>query len=90
MEHGWCGLVPTLLNLEEHDGREKIFVAMSITMRSCRTSFRSFRPTLTSLKEEYATLASRELDEGEVDGYFTKLLTSLDEIIRKIDLKEEL
>ncbi|XP_002737127.1 nucleotide exchange factor SIL1-like [Saccoglossus kowalevskii] len=73
LEQGWCELIPTLLQVPEHDGREKVLQAMEIMLDSCRKEYtnQSLIEQLRTLQSEYEKLAMEEVTENSDDFYFT-------------------
>ena len=88
VEQGWCELIPTLLDSQEHDSREKILNAMKTFNDICTSSFKNFEPKLNKLRQEYTVLAKEETTDD--DKYFTIILQSVNKMISLIGLKDEL
>ena len=89
LEQGWCGLVPQLLDLSEHDSREQVLKTMKTLGDTCTETFSHFRKTLSQLKQEYKMLAFAEGEEKE-DDYFTHMLTLIKDLMKSISIREEL
>jgi hypothetical protein len=95
VERGWCKLVPQLLNIPEHDSREKVLNLMWTVNVPCHMEFSNYVRTLESLKLEYSDLAKQEVQDvsGDVDvSYFAELLQKVDRMIETFPtaVKDEL
>ncbi|XP_032635585.1 nucleotide exchange factor SIL1 isoform X3 [Chelonoidis abingdonii] len=87
VEQGWCGIISNLLALPEHDTREKVLKTVRILMAACRDKYQgdyALNTTLSMLRIEYEELAAEEQREGDNDGYFKELLSSINTIIQEL------
>ncbi|TRZ14965.1 hypothetical protein HGM15179_012141 [Zosterops borbonicus] len=87
VEQGWCALVPNLLAMPEHDTREKVLKLVGVLVAFCREHYRgdpALGTTLSLLRSEYEELAAEEQREGDKDGYFRELLSSINTIIQEL------
>ncbi|XP_075397743.1 nucleotide exchange factor SIL1 [Tenrec ecaudatus] len=86
-EQGWCTITASLLALPEHDAREKVLQTLGALLTACRDHYRQdtqLNRTLASLQVEYQVLAELELQEGEAEGYFRELLSSVSSLQREL------
>ncbi|XP_053236479.1 nucleotide exchange factor SIL1 [Podarcis raffonei] len=87
VEQGWCGIIPNLLRMPEHDAREKVLKTVHVLLASCRDSYKadhSLSHTLSLLRQEYEVLAADEQKEGEDDGYFKEVLGSINSLAQQL------
>ncbi|KAF7239838.1 Nucleotide exchange factor SIL1, partial [Varanus komodoensis] len=87
VEQGWCTIIANLLVLPEHDTREKVLKTVHVLLSSCRDSYRADRylsHVLDLLRQEYEDLAAEEQREGDEDGYFKELLSSINSIAQQL------
>lgn len=87
VEQGWCVIISNLLALPEHDTREKVLKTVHILMAACRDGYQgdyALSTTLSMLRTEYEELAAEEQREGDKDGYFKELLSSINTIIQEL------
>lgn len=87
VEQGWCVIISNLLALPEHDTREKVLKTVRVLMAFCRDGYHgdhALRTTLSMLRTEYEELAAEEQREGDKDGYFKELLSSINTIIQEL------
>lgn len=87
VEQGWCGIIPNLLRMPEHDAREKVLKTVHVLLASCRDSYKadhSLSHTLSLLRQEYEVLAADEQKEGEDDGYFKEVLSSINSLAQQL------
>uniref|UniRef100_A0A8C4VR96 Nucleotide exchange factor SIL1 n=1 Tax=Gopherus evgoodei TaxID=1825980 RepID=A0A8C4VR96_9SAUR len=87
VEQGWCGIISNLLALPEHDTREKVLKTVRVLMAACRDKYQgdyALNTTLSMLRIEYEDLAAEEQREGDNDGYFKELLSSINTIIQEL------
>lgn len=87
MEQGWCTIISDLLKMPEHDTREKVLKTVHVLLAFCRDNYRgdhSLNHTLDLLRREYEELAAEEQKEGEEDGYFKELLSSINRIAQQL------
>ncbi|XP_043376262.1 nucleotide exchange factor SIL1 isoform X2 [Dermochelys coriacea] len=87
VEQGWCVIISNLLALPEHDTREKVLKTVRILMAACRDGYQgdyALSTTLSMLRTEYEELAAEEQREGDKDGYFKELLSSINTIIQEL------
>ncbi|XP_060088960.1 nucleotide exchange factor SIL1 isoform X2 [Heteronotia binoei] len=88
LEQGWCTIVSDLLKLpKEHDTREKVLQTMHVLLAFCRDNYKgdhSLDQTLSLLRREYEELAAEEQKEGDEDGYFKELLSSINSIAQQL------
>uniref|UniRef100_UPI00358E45B7 nucleotide exchange factor SIL1 n=1 Tax=Myxine glutinosa TaxID=7769 RepID=UPI00358E45B7 len=85
-QHGWCERLPALLAHPDHDAREKVLRCMAELMRECREEFLSasgLQAALGELQSEYQKLAATEQIENEPEGYFNRMLYSVQELQRQ-------
>ena len=87
-EAGWCELIPGLLNVEDHDAREKVLHAMLTLVSKCRSDFSLALTDLRRLESEYKILALREEEEG--DDYFASLVSLVSTMLTSVKAKDEL
>ncbi|XP_070211540.1 nucleotide exchange factor SIL1-like isoform X1 [Littorina saxatilis] len=92
LESGWCSLIPTLLDLPDHDSREKVLVAMETILPACRAEFQHSVQTLRTLQKEYADILSQEQADGEEndDGFFQGMISTLRGLLAQLAPKDEL
>ncbi|ESP03726.1 hypothetical protein LOTGIDRAFT_237555 [Lottia gigantea] len=83
---GWCKLIPSLLELPDHDSREKIIIAMTTLQTSCWNEFVKYRPVLTRLSKEYERLSHEDV----TDSYFTDLQKIIQNLLDNLNKKIEL
>jgi len=81
---GWCGRLPGLLQLSDHESREHVMVAMTTMARSCLATFQPEIKALEALKEEYVKLAEAEADGDDDDSYFMTLVTQTQNLINAL------
>ncbi|XP_042706692.1 nucleotide exchange factor SIL1 isoform X9 [Chrysemys picta bellii] len=87
VEQGWCVIISNLLALPEHDTREKVLKTVRVLMAACRDGYQgdyALSTTLSMLRTEYEELAAEEQREGDNDGYFKELLSSINTIIQEL------
>uniref|UniRef100_A0A8C8SKT9 Nucleotide exchange factor SIL1 n=1 Tax=Pelusios castaneus TaxID=367368 RepID=A0A8C8SKT9_9SAUR len=87
VEQGWCVTISNLLALPEHDTREKVLQTVRVLMAACRDRYRgdhALSTTLSVLRTEYEELVAEEQREGDKDGYFKELLSSINTIIQEL------
>ncbi|XP_042300934.1 nucleotide exchange factor SIL1 isoform X1 [Sceloporus undulatus] len=87
VEQGWCAIISNLLRMPEHDTREKVLKTVHVLLAFCRESYshdHSLAHTLSLLRQEYEELAAEEQKEGEEDGYFKELLSSINSITQQL------
>ncbi|KAM9128868.1 nucleotide exchange factor SIL1 isoform 4-T5 [Pangshura tecta] len=87
VEQGWCGIISNLLALPEHDTREKVLKTVRVLMAACMDKYQgdyALNTTLSMLRTEYEELAAEEQREGDNDGYFKELLSSINAIIQEL------
>ncbi|XP_019616864.1 PREDICTED: nucleotide exchange factor SIL1-like [Branchiostoma belcheri] len=86
VEAGWCQLIPTLLDSPDHDTREKVLRAMITLYTPCQSDYKSAETEehLSVLRGEYQALVVEEKQEDSGDGYFSLLLSLVDEISTKM------
>ncbi|XP_074865764.1 nucleotide exchange factor SIL1 [Carettochelys insculpta] len=87
VEQGWCVIIANLLALPEHDTREKVLKTVRVLLAACRDGFQvdhALSTTLSTLRSEYEELAAEEQKEGDKDGYFKELLSSVNTIIQEL------
>ncbi|KAL5021502.1 hypothetical protein ScPMuIL_000657 [Solemya velum] len=87
IEHRWCELVPTLLDMPGHDAKESVLVAMSTLSTYCKKNFSKDQSSLQHLQKEYEELAKEEQDD---DKYFGYILQTINDLLLKVRIKEEL
>lgn len=80
VNQGWCDLIPNLLDLPEHDAREKVLAAMWTLRDACTRNFLRAAPVLRRLKAEYLELSEIEKLEDD-DLYFSGLLGTIDHLL---------
>ena len=90
IEQGWCDLVATLLDVDEHDSREKVIAAMKTLADYCKSSFVKSQSRLGRLKAEYEKLSAEEKLEGDGDDYFQVLHKTVSSVLSRIAIKDEL
>ncbi|XP_012583338.1 PREDICTED: nucleotide exchange factor SIL1 [Condylura cristata] len=86
-EQGWCEITARLLALPEHDAREKVLQTLGALLATCRDRYQQdpqLSRTLASLQAEYQALAALELQDGEDEGYFRELLSSINSLMREL------
>ncbi|XP_006891242.1 PREDICTED: nucleotide exchange factor SIL1-like [Elephantulus edwardii] len=86
-EQGWCAITANLLALPEHDAREKVLQALGALLATCRDHYREdaqLSRTLAGLQMEYQALAALELQEGDDEGYFRELLSSINSLLQEL------
>ncbi|XP_069340193.1 nucleotide exchange factor SIL1 [Eulemur rufifrons] len=86
-EQGWCEITARLLALPGHDAREKVLQTLGALLATCRDHYHrdpSLGRTLASLQAEYQALASLELQDGEDEGYFRDLLSSVEGLRKEL------
>ncbi|XP_006866284.1 PREDICTED: nucleotide exchange factor SIL1 [Chrysochloris asiatica] len=86
-EQGWCAITANLLELPEHDAREKVLQTLGALLATCRDHYRQdaqLGRTLASLQAEYQALAALELQDGEDEGYFQELLASINSLLQEL------
>ncbi|XP_078524548.1 nucleotide exchange factor SIL1 [Lissotriton helveticus] len=84
LEHGWCTLIPGLLSVPEHDHREKVLKIIKLLLPTCGDSFKTDKQlgtTLSILLKEYQDLWTEEQQEGEKDGYFKEIFSTVSGIM---------
>ncbi|KAH0621913.1 hypothetical protein JD844_023657 [Phrynosoma platyrhinos] len=87
VEQGWCAIISNLLRMPEHDTREKVLKTVHVLLAFCRESYtqdHSLAHMLSLLRQEYEELAAEEQKEGEEDGYFKELLSSINSIAQQL------
>ncbi|XP_062981336.1 nucleotide exchange factor SIL1 [Elgaria multicarinata webbii] len=87
VEQGWCTIISNLLQMPEHDTREKVLKTVHVLLASCRDSYtgdHDLGHTLNLLRQEYEDLAAEEQKEGDEDGYFKELLSSINSIAQQL------
>jgi len=95
VEHGWCQLVPRLLDdISEHDAREKVLGTMWSLREPCRAQFADHVTMLRRLHEEYTRLSEMEIRHDQLSSsdelpYFTELLHTVDNIIRHVSIARD-
>ncbi|XP_074642381.1 nucleotide exchange factor SIL1-like [Tubulanus polymorphus] len=87
IDQNWCDLFPNLLNIPEHDSREKVLNAMSTLVKPCRNKFNKVLPSLTRLRTEYENLAAQDQDQ---DSYYTDVYETVNNVINRLAEKDEL
>lgn len=89
-ELSWCQYLPPLLQLTEHDKREKVLLAMTTLHDFCQSSFKDThtRSLLTQLKSEYEELSLSEVKED--DKYFTGVLHIVDSLLQQLSKDEHI
>ena len=90
IEQGWCEYISSLLEIPEHDSREKVLNAMTVLMDSCQQNFSKSYKSLYKLKSEYEQLSIEEENEVGGDKYFSNLLQTVSSVISKLPIKDEL
>ncbi|XP_054851528.1 nucleotide exchange factor SIL1 [Eublepharis macularius] len=86
-EQGWCTIISNLLKLPEHDTREKVLKTVHVLLAFCRDNYKGdhgLNHTLRLLRQEYEELAAEEQKEGDEDGYFKELLSSINSIAQQL------
>ncbi|XP_071481573.1 nucleotide exchange factor SIL1-like [Diadema antillarum] len=87
VEQGWCDFVPELLEISDHDTREKVLHLLEVLLPHCRhfKSNPALLDRLASLSRDYHSLATEESsDAGNVDEYFSSLVSLVDRILSQI------
>ncbi|KAL8172997.1 UNVERIFIED_CONTAM: hypothetical protein K2H54_036397 [Gekko kuhli] len=87
IEQGWCAIISNLLRLPEHDTREKVLKTVHVLLALCRDNYKgdhSLNHTLGLLRREYEELVAEEQREGDEDGYFKELLSSINSIAQQL------
>nr|XP_008113583.1 PREDICTED: nucleotide exchange factor SIL1 isoform X1 [Anolis carolinensis] len=87
VEQGWCAIIPNLLRMPGHDSREKVLKMVHVLLDYCRESYaqdHSLNHMLGLLRQEYEELAAEEQKEGDGDGYFKELLSSINSIAQEL------
>lgn len=91
VELGWCNYIPVLLDVKEHDVREKVLRAMTSIAAACGIRFQEFKASLEPLVVEYCALSEAEVSKLEQPGaedyaerYFTDLCQILQRLLRQI------
>ncbi|XP_053140932.1 nucleotide exchange factor SIL1 isoform X2 [Hemicordylus capensis] len=87
VEQGWCTIISNLLMLPEHDTREKVLKTVHVILGFCSDSYKgdhNLNQTLSLLRQEYEELAAEEQKEGDEDGYFKELLSSINSIAQQL------
>ncbi|CAD5121485.1 DgyrCDS9990 [Dimorphilus gyrociliatus] len=75
-ERNWCENSWSLLQVDEHDSREK--VVKSLVAMNCKTNDLMHRSNLKVLRDEYRVLAANDIDG---DGYFESLAELFDKVL---------
>lgn len=86
-EQGWCEITAHLLELPEHDAREKVLQTLGALLATCRDHYQEdpqLSKMLASLQAEYQALAALELEDGEDEGYFRDLLGSVNSLLKEL------
>lgn len=81
----------SLLDVTEHDAREKILNAMVTLSDQCIGTFVYSVQTLRQMRAEYDVLSQEEKLDNSGDLYFTEMLKTLNKLIFVIQsLRDEL
>ena len=91
VEQGWCDRISLLIDLSDHDAREKVLKAMLEVKDACRQQFLVLVDKLAQLENEYRLLAVEETDS--TDDYFTlilQLIHAMQNFLINNNAKEEL
>ncbi|XP_071792694.1 nucleotide exchange factor SIL1-like [Asterias amurensis] len=90
MKQGWCEIIPSLLQVPEHDVREKVLLAMQLLLNECQMNYHKDKQLigrLSILKSEYDQHAQEELLEGQgVEDYFSHLSRLVRDIMSQLTL----
>ncbi|XP_071169000.1 nucleotide exchange factor SIL1-like [Mytilus edulis] len=89
LDHGFCDTMVPLLELPDHDSREKIVFAMLSLYDCCEKKFHNIVSYLHKLEDEYQTLAVDE-DEGDYFQQIHKNINSLRQQLSVAYKKDEL
>ncbi|KAJ1085212.1 hypothetical protein NDU88_005345 [Pleurodeles waltl] len=84
VDQGWCTLIPGLLGVPDHDHREKVLKIIKLLLSTCEDSFKTdeqLGTTLSVLIREYQDLWTEEQREGEKDGYFKEIFSTVSGIM---------
>ncbi|XP_077168852.1 nucleotide exchange factor SIL1 isoform X1 [Paroedura picta] len=87
VEQGWCTIISDLLKLPKHDTREKVLKTVHVLLALCRDDYKGdhgLNHTLSRLRLEYEELVAEEQEEGDEDGYFKELLSSINSIAQQL------
>uniref|UniRef100_A0A8D0ECM5 Nucleotide exchange factor SIL1 n=2 Tax=Salvator merianae TaxID=96440 RepID=A0A8D0ECM5_SALMN len=87
VEQGWCKIISNFLKTPEHDIREKVLKTVHVLLAFCKDSYKedqNLSHTLSLLRQEYELLAAEEQKEGDEDGYFKELLSSINSIAQQL------
>lgn len=87
VEQGWCTIISNFLTMPEHDAREKVLKTVHVLLAFCRDRYQgdhNLSHVLRLLRQEYEELAAEEQTEGEEDGYFQELLSSINSIAQQL------
>ncbi|XP_072026976.1 nucleotide exchange factor SIL1-like [Amphiura filiformis] len=89
LNQGWCDLIPTLLDVPDHDAREKILLTMELLLKPCQDHYQSIHviERLSNLKEEYEQFASEEKMSNDGDEYFQGIFHLVGDIITRLQVK---
>ncbi|KAM8973577.1 nucleotide exchange factor SIL1 [Pelodytes ibericus] len=82
-EQGWCKIILSLLHVQENDAREKVLKMLSVLTSSCRDEFRedqNLPNALYTFRNEFEDFVLDEQKSGETDGYFSELVSLINEI----------
>uniref|UniRef100_L7M3U8 Nucleotide exchange factor SIL1 n=1 Tax=Rhipicephalus pulchellus TaxID=72859 RepID=L7M3U8_RHIPC len=90
--HGFCSLVPRLLQSSDVDAQEKVVQAMAALAEVCLEQFQKHVPALQALLRNYQRQAHREHSSEDADqaaDYYEGLLHSVSQLLDTLQRKQK-
>nr|XP_037282889.1 nucleotide exchange factor SIL1-like [Rhipicephalus microplus] len=90
--HGFCSLVPQLLQSSDVDAQEKVVQAMAALAEVCLEEFQKHGPALQELLSNYQRQAHREHSTEDTDqaaDYYEGLLHSVSQLLDTLQKKQK-